>query len=181
MPNNIRKQTMFLPNGGSPEQVDLSTLPQPGQLGGKITIINPPNSAYPGRSKTYQLVKTDSTMSVTPYDGAVAWWSDQANYVVTTAASSRGRIAGVFVNAPTKGNYTCIQTDGRHDDVKFVDAPTATPTTAGLFVIPSATAGKADCLAAGTAATYPTLGISAGTYDAAAATAAVDLNVPETT
>lgn len=181
MPNNIRKQTMYLPNGGDPEQVDVSTLMEPGQLGGKITIINPPNSAYPGRSKTYQLVKTDSTMSVNPYDGAVAWWSDQANYLVTTAASSRGRIAGVFVNAPTKGNYTCIQTGGRHEQVKFIDAVTAQPTTAGLFVIPSATAAKADCLAAGSAATYPALGLSAGAYDAVNATAAVDLDVPETT
>jgi hypothetical protein len=66
-------------------------------------------------------------------------------------------------------------------NVKFVDAPTASPTVAGLIVIPSSTAGKADCLAAGTAATYPKLGVSAGALNLGDQTALVELNVPETT
>jgi hypothetical protein len=50
----------------------------------------------------------------------------------------------------------------------------------GLFVIPSATAGKADCLAAASAATYPVLGLSASVMDPNAE-GIVDLDVPETT
>lgn len=178
MPNNIRIQPLYLPNGGDPAQLNVPTLAQPGMLGGSATIVDPADST---RSKTFQLVKSDSTMSVAPYNGAVAWWVSQAEYLVTTAATNRGRRAGVFLMAVTPGNYCCIQTAGRHAAVKFIDAVTAQPTTAGLFVIPSATAGKADCLAAGTAATYPPLGVTAGAYDAASATAAVDLDVPQTT
>ena len=63
--------------------------------------------------------------------------------------------------------------------MKFVDAPTATPDATGLIVVPSATAGKADCLAAGSAATYPRIGRSAGTYNAPNATCIVDLDIPE--
>ncbi len=169
------KQTMYLPQGGDPETVNLSSLQQPGMLGGRF--IHPTTSG----NKEYQLVQTDSTMTVMPYDGATAWWADKANYKVTTSptALGRGQVAGAFVNAPTPGNYTCIQRQGRHDEIKFVDAPTATPDATGKFVIPSATAGKADCLAAGTAPTYPALGRTAGTYNAGAATCAVDLDVPE--
>jgi hypothetical protein len=167
------KQPVYLPNGGDPETVDLTSLSQPGMLGARF--IHPSSAG----NKEYQLVKGDSTMSVAPYAGAVAFWGDKANYVVTTAATNRGQVAGVFTYACQKGSYTCIQVGGKHDAVKFVDAPTATPTAAGLFVIPSATAAKADCLAAGSAATYPILGRSAGTYDAVNTTCAVDLDVNE--
>ena len=170
------KQLMYLPQGGDPETVNLSSLQQPGMLGGRF--IHP--HATEG-NKEYQLVQTDSTMTVNPYDGATAWWTDKANYKVSTmvGTAGRGNVAGVFVNAATPGNYTCIQVEGYHDSVKFIDAPTATPTTAGLFVIPSATNAKADCLAAGSAATYPVMGRSAGTYNAPNATCAVMLGVPE--
>ncbi len=51
----------------------------------------------------------------------------------------------------------------------------------GKLVIPSATNGKADCLAAGSAATYPVLGYSAGAMNLGDNSAVVDLDVPETT
>jgi hypothetical protein len=184
MPNNIRNQPLYL-QSGDPEEENVQTLLYPGMLGGRVTIKQPGPPGSPGaeayRYKTYQLIHVDSTVSVNPFRGAVAWWSDQTQYLVTTNPSTpgRGRIAGVFQNAITPGYYGCIQTQGPAT-VKFVDAPTAQPTVAGLFVIASATAGKADCLAAGTAALYPALGVSAGTYDAAAAEAVVDLDVPET-
>lgn len=170
---------------GDPESENAPTLYYPGLLGALFTVIQPSRSApgiEAGRSKTYQYIKTDSTMSVAPFRGAVAWWSDQAVYMVTTSptALGRGRVAGVFQNAITPGYYGCIQTKGPAL-VKFIDAPTAAPTVAGLFVVPSATAAKADCLAAGTAALYPKLGRSAGVYDAMQAEAVVDLSVDETT
>lgn len=184
MPNNGQMGPVYL-QSGLPETEDTATLQYKGQLGMRFTDINPPRSApgaVAGRSKTYQLIRSDSTMSVSPFPGAVAWWSDKTQYLVTTSptALGRGRIAGVFLNNLTKGNYGCVQTGGPVA-VKFVDAVTAAPTVAGLFVIPSATAGKADTLAAGNAATYPALGVTAGVYDAANALGVVDLDVPITT
>lgn len=170
---------------GDPEQENNVTLAYKGQLGMRFTVIQPSRSApgaESGRSKGYQIVRTDSTMTVAPFLGAVAWWSDKTQYLVTTSptALGRGRIAGVFQNAITPGNYGCVQVEGPAT-VKFIDAVASAPTAAGLFVIPSATAGKADTLAAGTAATYPTLGVTAGVYDAAQAQGVVDLDVPVTT
>jgi hypothetical protein len=188
MPQNWHGQPLYLPPG-DPEQMSEPTLHAPGQLGMRCTIKQPAGGGTPGaeefRFKTYQIVKTDSTMSVSPFKGAVAWWADKTGYVVTTSPTTlgRGRIAGVFQNLPaypiTKGHYCCIQVHGP-GIVKFVDAPVAQPTTAGLIVIPSATAGKADCLAAGSAATYPSLGASAGTYDVLNAECIVDLDVADT-
>lgn len=183
-PNSWFSQPVFLP-GGNPETFNEPTLPYPGQLGNRFEIINPPrtapsNTAEDGRAKGYQLVGTDSTMTQNPFDGAVAWWSDQAQYRVTTTVTTlgRGRVAGVFKMAVTPGNYCCIQIKGV-GMVKFIDAVTSAPDATGKLVIPSATNGKADCLAAGSAATYPILGRSAGAYDAANAQALVDLDVPD--
>lgn len=189
MPINYHGQPAYIPTG-DPEQMSSPALHAPGQLGIRFTIKQPSGPGTPGseefRSKTYQVVRTDSSMSVSPFKGAVAWWADKTSYLVTTSPTTlgRGRVAGVFQNLPaypiTKGHYCCIQVRGPAV-VKFIDAVTAAPTVAGLIVIPSATAGKADCLAAASAATYPALGVSASVYDAAQAEAVVDLDVPETT
>lgn len=183
-PNRWEMPPVFL-QSGDPESENVSSLLYPGQLGMRFTVIQPSRTApgaEGGRSKTYQLVQTDSTMTVAPFPGAVAWWSDKTKYLVTTSPTTlgRGRVAGIFQNAITSGNYGCVQTHGPAT-VKFIDAVTANPTAAGLIVIPSSTAAKADCLAAGSAATYPIIGYSAGAYDAVNAQAVVDLDVPETT
>src|SRR5262245_53741919 len=159
-PNRYEMPPMWV-STGDPETVNDPTPQYKGMVGMRYTIVQPPRStpgAEAGRSKRYQYVQTDSTMSVAPFPGAVAWWSDKTAYKVTTSPTTlgRGRIAGVFQNAITPGFYGFVQFEGPAT-VKFVDAVTATPTAAGLFVIPSATAGKADCLAAGNAATYPVL------------------------
>ncbi len=183
-PNRWEMPPVYL-QSGDPESENVTSLHAKGTLGMRFTVVQPSRSAAgaeSGRSKTYQIVQTDSTMSVAPFRGAVAWWADKTKYMVTTSPTTlgRGRIAGVFQNAITAGNYGCIQTGGPAT-VKFIDAVTAAPTVAGLFVIPSATAGKADTLAAGTAATYPTLGLTSGAYDAVNAEAVVDLDVPQST
>lgn len=184
MPNRWEMPPVFL-RSGDPESENEATLQYKGQLGMRFTVIQPTRSAAgaeSGRSKTYQLIQTDSTMSVAPFVGAVAWWADKTKYMVTTSptALGRGRIAGVFQNAITSGYYGCVQTEGPAT-VKFIDAVAVAPSAVGLFVIPSATAGKADTLAAGTAASYPALGVTAGAYNAAEATAVVELDVPQTT
>ncbi len=183
MPNRWDNPTPYL-ESGDPESEDNVRLQYPGQLGTRFTVIQPGRTApaaEAGRAKTYQIVRTDSTMSVAPFPGATAWWADKTQYLVTTTVTTlgRGRVAGVFQNAITKGNYGCIQVKGPAT-VKFIDAVTAAPTAAGLIVIPSSTAGKADCLAAGSAATYPPMGVSASAYNATDATAIVDLDIPET-
>lgn len=186
-PNSWFSQPVYL-RGGDPEAVNEPTLLYPGQLGIRFQYNIPGRSApgtesqstSAGNPKGYQLVGTDSAMSVAPFDGAVAWFKDQSIYQVTTSPTSlgRGRVAGVFRGAPTPGNYTCIQIKG-HGLVMFVDTPTAAPTAAGLIVIPSATAGKADCLAAGSAGTFPSMGRSVGAIQGGTGRAMVDLDLPE--
>lgn len=169
---------------GDPETENNVSLYAPGTLGGRFTMIDPQRSTpgvTAGRAKTYQLVRTDSSMTVAPFPGAVAWWSDKTQYLVTTTVTTlgRGRVAGIFRNGVTPGNYCCVQVSGP-GVVKFTDSVTATPDATGQFVIPSATAGKADCLAAGSAATYPVLGVTAGSFNASSREGVVDLNVPVT-
>lgn len=179
-------QTMHLPDG-DPETVDVaeSEYPYPGMIGAKLQQNRPARNLasglVTGHEMVYQLVRTDSTMAVTPFDGAVAWWANTAEHRVTTDPTSLGRdrVAGVFTVAVTAGNLTCIKKKGPHANVKFVDAPTANPTVAGLAVIPSATAAKADCLGAGTAPTYALLGRSIGVYDAPNTEGDVELDVQD--
>lgn len=182
MPNRWDMPPVFL-RSGDPEQENEPKLQYPGQLGMRFTVIQPTRAtpgAESGRSKTYQLIKTDSTMSVAPYLGAVAWWADKTQYLTTTSASKlgRGRIAGVYQNAITPGNYGCVQTGGPAT-TKLVDAPTAAPTIAGLFVIPSATDGKADVVS--TAPAFPVLGLTASVLNVGDNTIVADLDVPQTT
>jgi len=160
----------------------------PGQLGQRFSA---PDSTT-GYAADWQIVKTDSVMDTLPYDGAVAWWLDRAAYLVTTnvTAAGRGNRAGIFRDSdapqdPTVHNIglsqiICIQKKGVGVQVNFVAGPVADPTAAGLFVIPSATAAQADCLAAGTAAIYPPIGVSTGAIDAVAVDyAAVDVDVDD--
>jgi hypothetical protein len=176
------KQPMWIPTG-DPETVNETSWPRLGELGRFVTM--PQGGRTPGvedgRDKTYRLVQVDSTATVAPYRGAVAWWSNKPQNKVTTTVTTlgRGRIAGVFQNAVGLGNYGFVQTHGPAT-VKFTDSTTAVPDATGQFVIPSATNAKADCLAAGTAATYPPLGVSAGSFNAAAREGIVELDVPET-
>ncbi len=168
---------------GNPETENESTLHYPGMLGKKMSLTQPHRTAAgveEGRIKEYQFIHTDSSMTVTPFKGAVAWWANRALYQTTTDPTTlgRGRVAGVYQFAIAAGNFGFIQTKGPAT-VKFVEPQTAVPTVAGLIVVPSATAGKADALAAGTAATYPSMGVTASVMDIAAE-AVVDLDVPET-
>lgn len=176
MSNNIRNQPMYW-RSGDPSTENEPTLLYPGALGSKVTAVDKTD----GYSKTHQYVGTDSTMTTAPYDGATAWWSNVLGSIVTTDPTKlgRGRVAGVFRASVTPGNYCGIQTGGRHSAVKIIDVPTAAPSAAGLIVIPSATAGKADVLAAGSAATYPSMGRTAGAVVGGTSACAVDLDVPE--
>ncbi len=189
MPNRWEMPPVYL-QSGDPEKEAVTNLHAPGLLGSRFTVKQPsvgPAGAEDFRFKTYQLVQTDSSMSVAPFKGAVAWWSDKTRYLVTTSPTTlgRGRIAGVFQNDQssfpiTPGQYCCVQQRGP-GTVMFIDAViAANVNTAGNFVIPSATAGKADVIAAGSPATYPTLGYTAGALQGGTVQAVVDLDVPDT-
>jgi len=190
MPNRFETQPVYLATG-NPERENNVSLHAPGTLGMRFTVVQPTRATpgvEDGRSKRYQIVRTDSTMSASPSQGHVMWWSDRINYVVTNDPTGRrGQVAGVFQNNSltdpvTPGNYCCIQVGGP-GIVRFL-APgsvTAAPTAAGLFVIPSATAGCADCLAAASPATYPQVGRSAGAFIGGQSLAIVDIDVDETT
>lgn len=187
MPNNINEQAVFIQSGDPTTECRPPDSYSGGQLGQKFTVIG-----ADGLARRFQVVQCDSTMTVAPAEGYVAWWQSRSAYRVTTSASStfgRGGAAGIFRDrlgtglangyaVASVGNIVCIQLKGLAP-VKGVDSPTAAFTAASLIVVPSATDGKADCLAAGTAATYPALGLSAGTQDSTTKLANVELNVAD--
>lgn len=194
MSQNQREQAQWV-STGNPETVDdsVAKLFAPGQVGKYLTIKAPGPSgpsvtgagegtSDTGRDKEYRYVQCDSTMTTAPFPGAVAWWSDKSRFKVTTSAALRGRRAGVFKGTPTfaAGNYCFIQTGGT-SWVKAVDADVQAALVAGLFVIPSATAAKANVLASGTAATFPPLGYTVGVIEQGGVTARilVDLDIPD--
>jgi len=188
MPNRWEQPAIYL-QSGDPEQENVPTLLYPGLLGARFTVIQPSRvapAAEAGRSKRYQIIKTDSTMAVAPYEGAVGWWADQAAYTVTTTspstAQTRNRVAGAFCNAITPGYYGCVQIAGP-GKVKLIDAVVQANVVAGAYIVPSATNGKADVVAAATAPTAQPLGQVAQplTFNVADLTVVVDLAIPETT
>lgn len=194
--NNNRQQAQYVSTGDPETAIDDPTSRGfvAGQLGNYVTVQQPNDVNATGgegqveskRNKTYRYVCTDSSMTVAPFPGAVAWWKDKSRFLVTTdpTATAQGNRAGVFgsgagsIGKNKRGVF--IQTAGPAT-VKMVDGPASgNPyTTAGLKVIPSATAGKADTAAAN-AGTYPTLGLTVGSGNAAAAEAVVDLDIPDT-
>lgn|SRR3990167_3047789 len=189
MPNRWEMPPVYL-QSGDPETESVASLHAPGLLGARFTVIQP-SRGTPGvedqRSKRYQLIRTDSTMATAPFRGAVGWWSDQANYVVTTTspttAQTRNRIAGIFCRSwDAAGHYMCIQIQGPAT-TKLIDAAVNANVVAGAFIIPSATNAKADVVAAATAPTLQPLGQVSQplTFNIAAREVVVDLAVPETT
>lgn len=183
------EQPAFYLQSGDPEGENVATLAYPGQLGIRFTIVSPQRSTpgvTAGRSKRYQIVKTDSSMTVAPFPGAVAYWGDKTQYMVTTTSPSvaggRNRIAGRFSNAVTPGNYTCVQFEGP-GIVKLIDAVTQADVVVGAYVIPSSTNAKATVVATATAPPQTPLGLVASplTFNTSALEVVVDLNVPETT
>lgn len=184
-PNDVTKQPLWI-QSGDPETENLAPTDdlQPGAIGAHITIKSPGPGGVPVAGstdyfvKSYQKVEVDSALGAgpNPYNGCVAYWRDESKYRVTTDVTGRrGQPAGILRTAVVPGYRCFIQRTGP-GIVKIEDAPTAEPTTEGLFVIPGTTAGKADCLAAGTAASYPILGTSRGA-PAGDRTAIVNLNV----
>lgn len=167
MPNNQNQQAVFLQSGDPTIECRAADSYAAGQLGQRFTVIDPTD----GYAKRFQVAQCDSVMDVAPYEGAVAFWLNDQTYRVTTDVSlaGQGNVAGVFRNRTGTGvgdgtagstnfpnTIVCVQIGGRAP----VDFSAGTPSTAGLIVVPTSTDAKAEALAAGTAATYPPMGVT---------------------
>ncbi len=69
------------------------------------------------RAGTYMMVQTKAGSTAAPARGIGAFWDTSANnglgkYVVTPDMAATSSLAGIYINAPTKGNYCWIQTFG---------------------------------------------------------------------
>ena len=181
-PSGWEQNAVYL-QSGDPEKENTPTLMEPGLLGSRFTIMNPTGkqAGTVSRAKRYQLVRTDSTMAVGPYPGAVAYWADKSQYLTTTVNTNLNAVAGVYRCLVDKGNYCCVQVTGP-SMVKTVDAPSVA-LAVGLPVVGSATVGKADTASGSAAPATTALGrVSTPLLRSPAeALVSVDLDVPETT
>jgi hypothetical protein len=122
--------------------------PYTGQVGGKLTLrdedalklsdVTNVATLYNG---IYTYVQTKSGSSTAPARGLVAFWYDRGTYIVTPdgSATNISKPAGVYLNAPTKGQYCFIQVAGKAS-AKFTATITkATPADGDLVVINSST------------------------------------------
>lgn len=178
MPNNPSQRPVFL-QSGNPLTENRAASTQggyDGQLGTQFPWRDPSDPS--NKQLFFQLVKLDSAVDVAPSAGAVAWWRDATGYIVTTDVSvaGRGNVAGVFGGTVTVDYLCCVQQKGPAN-VQVQSGPTAAPSNTGQFVIPSATDAKADWLAAGSAPTYPPLGVSAGFASGSPSVAQVELDL----
>lgn len=179
MPNNFVQQPVYLQSGDPETEHRLPDGYSGGQLGSRLVVKDDGDAA---KAKGYQLVQNDSVMDVLPAEGSVAWWRDRAKYLVTTDVSlaGRGNVAGIYRCVSAVGEIICIGREGVQT-VRILNSPTAAPDATGLIVIPSATDGQADCLAAGSAATYPPIGVSVGVQDGTTFLADVALDLGDAT
>lgn len=97
-----------LPGGGS-----VAPGFAPGQLGMRV-ILGRNEIKYSAAvgilyEGTYQYVQTFSGDATPPARGLLAFWRDRANYIVTTLDTVGTEVAGVYINALTRGHYGFIQ------------------------------------------------------------------------
>lgn len=118
----------------------------PGQLGTKATLasdagdISLSTNRYEG---TVQYVQTLSTDTTAPQLGYLAFWSDRANYIVTTAGATAGveNFAGIFLGyiQPGKYGFIKIREGGGRTLVNFSGAAPAAGSQAVATTGPAAT------------------------------------------
>jgi len=131
----------------------------PGQLGKKVYYekLDLPVRASSGDvacyEGEYQYVQTKAAGTISPIAGMPAFWSDKDNFIVQAdLPTDPANIAGVFVNAVTKGNYCLIKTSG-DVQAKFLSSTTKTTPAVGDAAIVGGTGNLFDVLADATAVT----------------------------
>lgn len=121
-----------------------------GDLGKVVSFKNgavPASAGVTLYGGQYQYVQTKAASSAAPAAGAIAFWYDEATYVVTPDYSAgSSKVAGVYLGAPTKGNYCFIQRSGLAH-VLFRAAITKATPAIGDLVIVLAGSDTADVLA----------------------------------
>ena len=133
------------------------TYPYTGQVGAMIqlteTMANQLSAASGGfatlHQGMYQYVKFLSTSTQSNAAGNIAAWNDRSNYVVTLDATGNlGQIAGVILEADTKGNYGWIQISGRATITPKSSLTAATPAAGDLCIVDqsASTVMQGDCL-----------------------------------
>ena len=159
MPSVYEQNAVYL-QSGDPTKEDAATLMQPGTLGARFTMQYPTSRATPAtppRTRRFQLVQVDAAAAAAPKAGQPVYWSDRAAYKVTTAGGTTlNQLAGVVNNAPTRGNYTCIQIGGPCY-VRASDANVAAAVAGADLLVGGAT-DLAVLVAAGTAPATTALG-----------------------
>jgi hypothetical protein len=152
MPSVYEQNAVYL-QSGDPTKEDTPTMLEPGQLGARFTMQYPTSRATPAtppRTCRFQYVQVDAAAAAAPKAGQPVYWSDRANYKVTTAGGTTlNQLAGVINNAATRGNYTCIQIGGRCL-VRASDA-NVTAAVAGADMLVGGATDLAVLVAAGTA------------------------------
>jgi hypothetical protein len=118
----------------------------------------------------FQYVESLSTDSLQPAQGLIAFWSDRANYIVTTSDTNLKSRAGVYLGAPTKGNLCFIQCFDE-GGIGYVKAGAAVTATAQDKVYPAAdgTATFASAATPSDANSEAQFGIALSAKDAATA------------
>lgn len=155
----------------------------PGQVGGILTLdaktalklsdtVNV-GTLYAG---LYQYVKFKADSTASNARGQVVFWSDFDNFEVTpdAAAAMNGKVAGITLNAVTKGQYGWIQVAGKAS-VKFGTVTKATPADGDLVVLTATPANTADAPEEATSVTSAVLKRAMGIALEAPVTDAVKL------
>lgn len=185
MPINTGQQSVYIDD---PDNTDVPSLYAPGHLGNRFTTNVPLRTsptgpvAVAGASRSFQIVKVDSSLTVAPTRGMIMLWKDKAKYEVTPKvvnAVNRNEVAGVMPGGVTIGNYTCVQYRGP----QFVQVTAADQAAmaSGDSLIPSAADdGRASRVAMGTAPTHTKVGTATGPA-LGNGMVLTDLCVPETT
>jgi hypothetical protein len=169
MPLNY-EDAIYIPNG-DPRTTgsQMTTLYAAGDLG-KRTQFNFGTPSAP-IWVTMQLVKFKA--AITFALGELLWWDDIDDKVVTNV-SNGGVVAGVAAYIATAGSFGWIYKAG-NVAVKYLDAPTVAPDTAGKLAVASATNGRADCITTITALVG--IGRTLGAQDGGTKLATTMLNI----
>lgn len=171
MPQDQIAVPMFLT--GNPETELLTSLYAPGALGKKAWF----NQGTPSAPIMclYQLVKLKAAITTTI--GAVMYWDDRDDFVVTNVATNTGQLAGIARIVAAAAEYIWILKEGDRE-VHLVDSPTSAADATGKPVVGvTATAGKADVLALTTAITPVGIGRCLSTQDGTSKRATVAVQI----
>lgn len=114
----------------------------------------------------YQLVLTKAASTIAPARGLIAFWNDGetiSDFVVTPdIPAGDSLVAGIYLSAPTKGQYCIIQTSGLTTVQAVASITKGTPAIGDIGSV--ATLALVDILADATAVTWATLRTRLGIY-----------------